>query len=711
MSLASSLLKRNTLLVCLLFVFPTTSAYSQQKPLTIESSTMQPSVALGRPMLTWWDVKIAGSGLLTGKFRFVIKSEGYTFATVETEELTLNGPDQRIRVVLPAVDCPQFIDQLLVDISFQGKKYSGDLGQQILRVPFATKTVFMGLIGESRTARKKSPQRDDLLEHLKFETLIPETKSLPGSTKEPEHVRTIFASIDPADFPSEPIAFCGFDIVVLMKDEFRNLRKPQLEALLSWVKSGGSLYLEPNGVLEGYHVDFLRNLTADDPQDVVFRLDEIGKLPQDTVPAKLSAMAFHCGLGDVVMRTTDPDRAIDATGEWQGIVGRLWKSRFRPADRPLVFRGQFGINGQPIQEVISESDPWGFMTASINRVTLQASELLDRLMPDGVRMVPLSLLATILIAFVCLIGPGDYYGLGWLRLRKLTWVTFPLATLGVTALTVWLSNSYMSVAETRRALIVRDLGPKGDIVRTNRFELLFVGSTHQVATSVERGSFTSLKTNPNGTMGGRSENGLVRSVTTQMQGRIPVQFTAIQDISKWTPQINRIMSIPGASASGDVKWSEFELSPEQRQSIRNSVIPPELIGRVKNQFGQDAMVACFTGSNGTAYDRATGWRSARSGTEPSVMNRPYQRGIPLEWNSVNHLIYEADLLRWIYHASVINSEQGSFAFTCRTAPKGGALCDDLPLLDTSDPSAWLLVVVIPEKDDFVVYRKLMRFSN
>jgi hypothetical protein len=196
-----------------------------------------------------------------------------------------------------------------------------------------------------------------------------------------------------------------------------------------------------------------------------------------------------------------------------------------------------------------------------------------------------------------------------------------------------------------------------------------------------------------------------------MQGRIPVQFTAIQDISKWTPQINRIMSIPGASASGDVKWSEFELSPEQRQSIRNSIIPPELIGRVKNQFGQDAMVACFTGSNGTAYDRAPGWRSARSGTEPSVMNRPYQRGIPLEWNSVNHLIYEADLLRWIYHASVINSEQGSFAFTCRTAPKGGALCDDLPLLDTSDPSAWLLVVVIPEKDDFVVYRKLMRFSN
>ena len=47
----------------------------------------------------------------------------------------------------------------------------------------------------------------------------------------------------------------------------------------------------------------------------------------------------------------------------------------------------------------------------------------------------------------------------------------------------------------------------------------------------------------------------------------------------------------------------------------------------------------------------------------------------------------------------------------QTAPKGGAIGDDLPLLDSSDPKAWLLVIIVPEKDDFVVYRKLMKFQD
>ena len=45
-------------------VLMTSATFGQLKPITIESSTIQPSVTLGRPMLTWWDVKIQGSGLV-----------------------------------------------------------------------------------------------------------------------------------------------------------------------------------------------------------------------------------------------------------------------------------------------------------------------------------------------------------------------------------------------------------------------------------------------------------------------------------------------------------------------------------------------------------------------------------------------------------------------------------------------------------------------
>ena len=40
-----------------------------------------------------------------------------------------------------------------------------------------------------------------------------------------------------------------------------------------------------------------------------------------------------------------------------------------------------------------------------------------------------------------------------------------------------------------------------------------------------------------------------------------------------------------------------------------------------------------------------------------------------------------------------------------------ATCDDLPLLDSSDPKSWLLVIVVPEKDDFMIYRKLMQIRD
>ena len=82
------------------------AAVAQEKPLTVESSTMQPSVIIGRPMLTWWDVKFRGCRIAHGTVPTSSPSQDSgVLATVETEELdSLNGPDQRIRVMLPAID-------------------------------------------------------------------------------------------------------------------------------------------------------------------------------------------------------------------------------------------------------------------------------------------------------------------------------------------------------------------------------------------------------------------------------------------------------------------------------------------------------------------------------------------------------------------------------------------------------------------------------
>lgn len=126
-------------------------------------------------------------------------------------------------------------------------------------------------------------------------------------------------------------------------------------------------------------------------------------------------------------------------------------------------------------------------------------------------------------------------------------------------------------------------------------------------------------------------------------------------------------------------------------------------------------MACFGGKDGWASDRSQGWRSTRpSALEQNVVvYNNFQALVNIKMNGMSDALAmsESDLFRWIYQASVVSSDQGVFALTKQTTPKGGAMCDDLPLLDTSDPKAWLLVVIVPEKDDYIAYRKLMRFQN
>ena len=306
-----------------------------------------------------------------------------------------------------------------------------------------------------------------MIERLRFENLVPQTKNKRGEIDDQEYVKTFLASIDPADFPSEALAYCGYDIVMLPGEEFRTLRKPQLEGLLAWIKAGGSLYVEPNGVLEAYHVEFLRNLVAEDSQGLTIQQDATGRLPPDTVPPGQPVAVVVCGLGRAAIRIEDPDHEEEFKSEaWRPMIGPLWKMRSNPIQAPTIPYPAVGPNGQPATTQFANPDPWGLAVLSYGRFRLPQSELLDRLMPDNVQMVPPWVLALILFAFVLLIGPGDYFILGWFRARNLTWLTFPATTVAVTALTVWLSHAYMSEAETRRGAVVCDVGPSGDIVRT-----------------------------------------------------------------------------------------------------------------------------------------------------------------------------------------------------------------------------------------------------
>lgn len=713
---------------CCLVVSRCSPVNAQTNPVAIESAEIQPSLVIGRPMLTWWKVMVQGPGLAVGKFKFIVKHDNDYLCSAETEELTIGGPEQRIRVMLPSVDSLNTIDQLHVEVSYEGKTFTGPLGRHILRVPFATKKVFNCMLVELPGTRKNSVTRDRTMELLRFENLVLELGNRRQVDEDREQAKTIFPSLDPADLPPEAMAYCSYDVVAITSEAFRSLRKPQLEALLAWTRAGGSVYVEPGGVLEPYHLDFLRSLIATDDSATPFVVDTTGKLMVED--QERDAISSGCGLGFAVVRLSEPGKVIDNQSEaWHKTARPLWRARYAVLqDRVLnddwIYRGTAGNPYAGLEKAKDELIK--------SKLSLQgnyrhgATSLLLRLLPDGVRMVPVWVLTLILMTYVALIGPGDYFVLGWLKARKFTWLTFPVSTLAIALVTIWLSNSYMSTSEVRRAVVLKDLDNKGEVVRTNRMELLYIASSRWVPTLVEKGYFSPLKTSnykQNPRPGVYNENS--PDISMRTEGRIPTEYVVTQSVAKWSPQINRVFSIPGDITVPEIDWSEFNLDYSSAPQILKHELPAKLGEVTHRLFGQKAMVACFAGINGWAYDRSPGWTSSHSmaqqaqpGYPPNWMNQEAEMMVPEIHNCRS--AGASEFFAWIYTSAVGFSghsisryipASNIFSVIKQTAPKGGANCDDLPILDATDPDSWLLVVIVPDKEDLIVYRKLMRFQK
>ncbi len=757
----------------------------------IEPSTIQPPVGVGRPIPTWWDVRVKGTALVEGRFEFVVRHDGNVLATLTTEELALTGPQQRIRVVLPPVDDPIGVDQLQVDAVFRGRRFTENLGRHVVRVAKVTSRTFVALTATSRLSPKRSIERDRVTKRLTFESLSVADLA--------EKVQTVFAALEPHDLPQEPLAYCAYDLVVLFGPEFRALKKPHLEALTTWVRAGGRVYVEPTGVLEPYHIDFLRGLTATDERGLVFQADSKGRLISGTIWEDDRVFTTKVDLGCAVIRVEEEDEAGSKepelkpdfeTATWRRAVAALWKLREEHVEA-VVQHGQLapvispqlklmqdtgtllkgtilgvegGLTGTLVVSIDTNADGQSDQKIVVNngsglaggggnalglKLLTSTSELLERLMPNGVRMVPLWLLGFILLSFVVVIGPVDYIGLGMLKARKYTWVTFPVATILVTALTVLISNSYMLVAEARRGLVLCDIGDDDSVVRTNRFELLFLSASRAVQTDVKKGLFSPLSTTTAmdalyqqyGQYGvAVTQRGLRSGIDTpgghrsppHLTGRIPIEYTATQQLAKWTPQLNRMFSLPlpsntGATDEPRVDWKALAEGQITQSSLDGHVISAELLERVRKEFGNAAAVACLGPRGRWAFDRAVLWQTnGQAFVDPSLSLQQQQQLTAIQQQQVrlarmqagamqnyttaqlpDDIQQQAGLFRWIYQNSVA-VPRGLFGLVSGIAPKGGPDLDDLPLYDPTDTAHALLIVIVPRGDDLIVYRKLVK---
>jgi len=298
------------------------------------------------------------------------------------------------------------------------------------------------------------------------------------SRQERDHLgETRIARVDdPVELPTEWYGYEGVDLMVLTTSQpalYRSLQQSpaRLEALQRWVKLGGKLVLFCGAEAE--------ELLAGDGPLAAF----VPGTYEETVTLGQSQPLETFSGSD---QPVTPDRRVDLRiPRLSSVRGNILLSGGgRLTDLPLVVRSYLGFGELTFVGLDFDRPPlrdWGGRTEFLRKATaweeLPAAQqttpgmgfrvyddlvgLVRNALDDsfaGVSPVPFAIVALLVVVYILLIGPGDYYLVTKILKRpQATWVSFPLMVVAVSVAAYFFAN-WM----------------KGDQLRVNQVEIVDV---------------------------------------------------------------------------------------------------------------------------------------------------------------------------------------------------------------------------------------------
>ena len=291
-----------------------------------------------------------------------------------------------------------------------------------------------------------------------------------------EQLKTRIARIEQADdLPTRWYGYESVETVLLTTSEpelYRPLQQNgRIEALQKWVERGGQLVI--------FCAESAEELLADG--GVLASLAP-GKYEKMERLSQAQPLATFSGSEQPISR----DRRIDlSVPSLLDVRGQILASAGRSATNvPLVVRTRRGLGEIVFVGLDFDRPPlrdWAGRTSFLRRVLdwkendknqqtdgyHEAEDLVGHLRNSldkkfiGVQVVPFGLVALLVGGYILLIGPGDYFFVKRiLRRTELTWLTFPLIVLGVSAAAYGIANKM-----------------KGDQLRVNQVEIIDVDLT------------------------------------------------------------------------------------------------------------------------------------------------------------------------------------------------------------------------------------------
>jgi hypothetical protein len=472
-------------------------------PLRAEFQAMAVSPRTAAPASATVKLHWQGSGLLEGVLELTVTERGEPLLRQRSQELTLGPGTQVIALMVPPFETEMGRRDVSVELKFISKQQSVALGVFPWSVG-APAVVRQFLIANCGAPRRNDADLVRLWQAIRLEGSRTTEESIGRS------VRTLPATLEVEELPSTPLGFCAFDLVLLEGDSFRRLREKQLVGLSRWVEGGGSLYVVPNGPLPEGHLQFLNQLAAVHER-APFSLD-----PQDRLVSALGErVMLRPELGRCVIDLFPPDelKHLDFPA-WRETVDFLW--------RRSAGSGQGRDTG---------------VRAEIIR------RFSDQLLPKEARLIPIPVLAGMLGAFLLLIGPGEWMGLGAIRRRRWTWLTFPISTALLTVATFAAAERYLGTADHRTAVTIVDVGKGGRVLREHRLEMIFAAREREGISEMRHSLVVPTAS---------SWKSDAAEIT--YEGQVPARSVMRQKVRQWVPQLNRHFSFEATVPVADIRW-------------------------------------------------------------------------------------------------------------------------------------------------------------
>jgi hypothetical protein len=557
------------------------------------------------------------------------------------------------------------------------------------------------------------------------------------------------------DIPEDPLWLCAFDVLLFSERGLAALNREQLAAVSTWVRAGGSICVHAPENLEVQHFQFLRDLAGDSRSAAAaLSLDPGGRLlfPADNPGEPIFAEA---GLGRlVVLPSAVPLQEVlggyPAQSQLLRFVWRI-RSDFSMQD-PLSFqrameleriRGAFlpgaeltrdeigyrvegnlqyrnrqhwqGFSAEPTattavngQRYLPEGEIRGLLTMNPLRARTEAAaehtELL--LLPQSLRLVPTSVMMLILFSYVLVIGPIDYFVLGWLRARKYTWIVFPVVTLAFTLLTMAVARIYMGGQNSQRTMTITDLGSGNSLLRQTTLSTLFYSSQDTVRIA-QRNQFCVQMDDEPVDPNAMNFNTNVRPSDNppEYESVFPAAWEFVQPVRQWSPVTLRTLTFspdPAKTLVPRISWDDEALitgadgrqrlsgqlvEEQQRTGVRHAAYVLQQ-GRILWTFGMSENTSAYwdyAEQNGFGYMQPA---AVAEQPEAVFQRLPTQRP-----------------------AQVVQlPARGFFSIFTAISPQGSATLEDLVISDSSDPSEYVLVLVRISGMDIEVFRRKYRLE-